>query len=311
MKPIEGIHHKPLCAVGPATAPDWLRSAVLQGGGVFVPLEDAEVLVWWHSDAGHLREALDAAPNLHWIQLPSAGIDGYMSVVDSAHIWTCAKGVYAEPVAEHALTLALAGLRNVAHYARERSWIKVPGANLYDANVSILGGGGVARALIDLLQPFRARITVIRRQEDVEMEGVQRVVSVEHLDEALYSASVVIVAAALTRETRGIINSHALQVMRDCAWIVNVARGALIVTPDLVAALDDGQIAGASLDVTDPEPLPKDHRLWKVPNCIVTPHVGNTMAMHRPLLEAFTRENIRSYSAGEPLRGTVDVRLGY
>ncbi|MFP4513514.1 MAG: NAD(P)-dependent oxidoreductase, partial [Acidimicrobiales bacterium] len=99
--------------------------------------------------------------------------------------------------------------------------------------------------------------------------------------------------------------------MADHAWLVNVARGRHVVTDDLVAALRDGAIGGAGLDVTDPEPLPPEHPLWSLPNVLITPHVGNTPEMGVPLLAARVTENVRRFAAGEDLLGIVDVDLGY
>jgi phosphoglycerate dehydrogenase-like enzyme len=100
-------------------------------------------------------------------------------------------------------------------------------------------------------------------------------------------------------------------VMRDDAWVINVGRGRLIDTDALVRALSTGAIGGAALDVTEPEPLPADHPLWRLSNCVITPHVGNTREMAVPLLSARVRENCRRWIAGEPLIGRVDVALGY
>jgi phosphoglycerate dehydrogenase-like enzyme len=99
--------------------------------------------------------------------------------------------------------------------------------------------------------------------------------------------------------------------MADHAWLINVARGRHVVTDDLVDALAEGVIAGAALDVTDPEPLPDGHALWGAPNCIVTPHSADTPQMIQPLLAARIRENVRRFGAGEPLVGPVDPDLGY
>ena len=99
--------------------------------------------------------------------------------------------------------------------------------------------------------------------------------------------------------------------MEDHAWIVNVARGRHIVTDDLVDALRDGVIGGAALDVTDPEPLPSGHPLWTLPNCIITPHVGNTPEMAKPLLARRVTENVRRFARGDELIGLVDVDAGY
>ena len=118
-------------------------------------------------------------------------------------------------------------------------------------------------------------------------------------------------ALALTPETEGLFDARRLALLPSHAWIVNVARGGHIVTDDLVAALRAGTIGGAGLDVTDPEPLPDGHPLWALPNCIITPHVGNTPEMAVPLLAARVEENVRRYLAGEDLLGTVDSSAGY
>src|SRR5207302_7524225 len=115
---------------------------------------------------------------------------------------------------------------------------------------------------------------------------------------------------ALTPATAGIVGEAELAAMPDHAVLVNVARGPHVVTDDLAAALQSGTIGGAGLDVTDPEPLPDDHPLWTAPNCIVTPHTGNTPDMARPLLAARITENVRRFAAGEPLIGVVDPEAG-
>ena len=178
------------------------------------------------------------------------------------------------------------------------------------ANVTILGGGGITRSLVRLLAPFDCHITVVRRHVD-EMEGVASVVESERYLDALPGADLVVLALALTPETEGIISRNELEAMEDHACLVNVARGGHIVTDDLVWALTNGVIGSAGLDVTDPEPLPTDHPLWTLPNCIITPHVGNTAEMAVPLLSERISTNVRRWAAGEDLVGSVYTDLGY
>ena len=213
-------------------------------------------------------------------------------------------------MAEHALALALAGLRNVGAYSRARGWTGPVGRNLLGARVTILGGGGITESLLRLLAPFGCHVTVVRRNVE-HMDGADDVVGTENLVDALVGADLVVLALSLTDETRGIIGRNELEVMESHAWIVNVARGGHIVTDDLVWALRNDIIGGAALDVTDPEPLPADHPLWTMPNCIITPHVGNTPEMAVPLLAERIRRNVALYVAGEPLIGLVDPRSGY
>jgi phosphoglycerate dehydrogenase-like enzyme len=285
--------------------------AVVAGGGHVVPVRDAEALVWAASrDPAGLERIMSEADHLRWVQLPFAGIEHYIHLVDDDRQWTCAKGVYAEPVAEMALALALTGLRGIADYARAQSWGKPRGTNLLGANVTILGGGGITTSLIRLLAPFDCRITVVRNRVS-HMEGVDEVVEADRYIDALAGADLVVVALALTGETEGMLSRNEFDVMEDHAWIVNVARGRHIVTDDLVWALHNGVIGGAALDVTDPEPLPDGHALWTLPNCILTPHVASTPDMVLPLLSERITANVRRYASHEELLGPVHVDLGY
>lgn len=298
-------------AVQPPTSPEWVRDAVIAGGGHIVEPADASAIVWSAArNASGLREILDAHGHLEWVQVPFAGIENFVPILDDDRIWTCGKGVYAEPVAEHALALALAGMRHVAGYSRATQWTGPAGRNLLGAAVTIVGGGGITESLVRLLTPFHCRITVVRRTVE-DLDGVDTVVGQENLVDALVGADVVFLALSLTPETVGLIGKPELEVMEPHAWLINVARGGHIVTDDLVWALENNVIGGAALDVTDPEPLPENHPLWSLPNCIITPHVGNTPEMAVPLLSARITENVKRFINEEPLIGLVDVRHGY
>ena len=301
----------PRCVIAPEDTRPWLDDAVRAGGGRLVDAADAEVLVW--ADPGHperLRAFLDDHPGIAWVQLPWAGIEPFVGVLDHDRIWTCGKGVYAEPVAEHALGLTLAGMRAIAHYARQRSWTRGVGRNLLGARVSLLGGGEITRALLALLAPFGCETTVMTRHPR-PIEGAGRVVGPDDLDRALDGADVLVLALALTPETTRIVDADALARLPDHAWLVNVARGRHVDTDALVTALREDRLGGAALDVTDPEPLPDGHPLWELPNVVITPHTANTPEMGRPLLARRVEENIRRYASDQPLLGPVDVALGY
>jgi phosphoglycerate dehydrogenase-like enzyme len=303
---------EPKIAILPRTA-EWIDHAVEAAGGRLVDPERATAIVWTsHREPAELAAAIDAAPDVEWVQLPWAGVEPYVDTIrDHSHIrWTCAKGTYAEPVAEHALALLLAGFRHLGAYARAESWGRGEGRNLFDARVTVLGGGGIARELIAMLRPFRCEVTVVRNTPE-PMDGVVRVLGPSRLDEALRGAEALVVALPMVESTRGVIGADQLALLAQGAWVVNVARGEHIVTEALVAALDSGQIGGAGLDVTDPEPLPDGHPLWGRENVIITPHTGNTAEMAKPLLSRRIRENVRAYASGEPLVGGVDPALGY
>ena len=288
-----------------------MAEAITDGGGLISPLADAKALVWGApAKPQALVDVLEQAPHLEWIQLPWAGIEPYIDVIDDDRLWTCAKGVYAEPVGELALALGLCGLRGISSYARAQKWESPSGMNLQGGRVTILGGGGITEVLLSLLMPFDAHVTVVRNRVRA-MEGADVVVESDHLHNTLPGADLVILALALTPDTDGIIGADELRLMERHAWLVNVARGRHVVTDDLVGALRAGTIGGAALDVTEPEPLPDGHPLWSLPNCIITPHVGNTPEMAKPLLAERITANVRRWAHGEPLIGPVDLSLGY
>jgi phosphoglycerate dehydrogenase-like enzyme len=302
----------PRVAVAPFTLESVLE-AVREGGGQLVDLHDDPAAIVWlsSSDTEGLRSALQST-HARWVQLSSAGIEKMAAagVLDPARTWTCAKGAYAEPVAEHALMLALAGLRSLPERIVATSWGPSAGVSLYDERVTILGGGGIAASLLELLAPFRVTATVVRRSSE-PVAGAARTLPDSRLQEALADALLVFVALALTPQTEHIIGAKELAAMRPDAWLVNVARGKHVDTAALVAALNAGTIAGAGLDVTDPEPLPDGHPLWQQPRCIITPHTADTQEMVERMLAARIRVNVAAFGAGQPLEGLVDPAAGY
>lgn len=308
----------PKIAVEPKTGRyESLEGAVRDGGGTVVGIDDADALVWADPSAPHeLPAALEQADGdrdegrLNWVALPFAGIEPYVAYLDHERIWTCARGVYARPVAEHALMLGLAGLRGLSTYARATTWSPPEGHNLIDGTVAVLGAGGIAQELIRLLQGFGCCVNVVRRSAD-PLIGAIRTVTFEQRLEALAGADLVVLALALTPETERVMGDAEFEAMADHGWLVNVARGRHVDTDALLSALDQGRIGGACLDVTDPEPLPDGHRLWTHPRIIITPHVGNTPEMGVPLLAAHIRANVQRYATGQPLEGVIDVAAGY
>jgi len=290
---------------------DAMMQAVIDAGGEPAPVAEATALMWADPAAADaFPSAVAAAPELQWIQLPYAGIENFADQLDPSKIWTCGKGVYAEPVAEHIITLTLAGFRYLHTSIPATSWPEQQGRNLLGANVTVIGAGGITESLLRLLEPWGTKVTVVRRSGE-PMAGADRTVQFADVADAVGDADVVVLAAALTDETRGMVDKSFLSAMNDDAWLVNVARGGLVVTDDLVDALSEGLLAGAGLDVTDPEPLPNGHPLWEMSNCIVTPHVGNTPEMGLPLIAERVGQNVERWIAEEPLIGLVDVEAGY
>jgi phosphoglycerate dehydrogenase-like enzyme len=292
--------------------------AIEAGGGTVADLSDETRGVVWltASRPDELKAILDSHPGIGWVQLPWAGVDAFADLLASYAgstfpLWTSAKGAYSEPVAEHAVALTLALLRQLPQKAHAASWAKEEvGVSLYGRNVVIVGAGGIAVEIMRLLAPFRARITIVRRSA-TPVEGADRTIAARDLLEVLPDADVVIVAAASTADTARMFGACEFAAMKRTSVIVNIARGALIDTDALVAALAAGEIDGAGLDVTDPEPLPDGHPLWNEPRCIVTSHSADTQDMVDPLLAGRIRANVEALHDTGRFVGIVDVAAGY
>jgi len=305
----------PRVAIRPSRTEE-IERAVVEGGGTVVELENADALVWTDPrNPQELAETLERS-EVDWVQLPFAGIETFFEagVIDPSLTWTCAKGIYGPACAEHALALMLAVARRLHVHARANSWSKLgldsPEYRLEGKTVAVVGTGGIGSALVPMVRPLGMRLVGVNRSGRA-LEGAERTVPTDELESVLAVADFVVVAAALTDATRHLFDSSKLAAMRSDAWIVNVARGGLIDTDALVDALRAGDIGGAALDVTDPEPLPDDHPLWELENCLITPHVANTWAMGQAELPHLVRRNVAARAAGEELEGLVDPELGY
>ncbi|MEC7673773.1 MAG: D-isomer specific 2-hydroxyacid dehydrogenase family protein [Actinomycetota bacterium] len=303
-----------LIAVEPSTRPAMhaiMVEAVEAAGGNVVPIEQASALIFADPTAADaFPNIIGAGPGVEWIQLPYAGIETFQHHLDHDHTWTCGKGVYAPPVAEWIMAALLTAFRDIPRYVRASSWPVQDGKNLLGAKLTVLGGGGITESFMELIGPWGCDVTVVRRSTD-PVPGAARTLTTDRLHEAVADADAVIVALALTDETRNIVDAETLAAMRSDAWLCNVGRGGHVVTDDLVTALREGVIAGAVLDVTDPEPLPDGHPLWELDNCVITPHVGNTPEMGLPLIADRVRVNVGRWIAGDELIGPVDVGVGY
>ena len=307
-----------LVAVVPDTRPvmhEAFAGAVRDAGGEVAEsaadLAEARAMIWADPYAADLYpELIAAAPAVEWVQLPYAGIEPFLDYLDPRLTWTCAKGVYAGPVAEWVMAALLMGLRDFHLFAAADSWCAESGRNLLGAKITVLGGGGITRSLLRLLEPWGCEVTVVRRSA-APVPGAARTLTLSRVHEAVAGADAVVVALALTEETRHVVDAGLLDAMGPQCWLVNVARGGHVDHAALAAALRSGAIAGAVLDVTDPEPLPDSSELWALPNCVVTPHIGNTREMGLPLITNRVRENVRRWLSNEKLLGLVDVSLGY
>ena len=292
---------------------DRLRDDITAAGGEISEVESADAILWTDPrEPGGLGSALARSP-ARWVQLPFAGIEPFFEagVIDPDHIWTCAKGIYGPSTAEHALTLMLAAARRLSQHMNATAWSgEGTERRLKDAVVLVIGTGGIGRSLTAMLEPLEARVIGVNRSGR-PLPGAERTATVKELTKLIPDADYIVVAAALTSETHGLLGAEYLSLMKPDAWVVNVGRGGLIQTDALIAALRSRSIGGAALDVTDPEPLPDGHPLWELDNAIITPHVANTWEMALPELRALVRRNVARYKQGEQLEGLVDPALGY
>jgi phosphoglycerate dehydrogenase-like enzyme len=280
-----------------------IEEAVTAAGGRLASLDEADALVWLDADPASFPAELPE--RIRWVQLSSAGVERWLDRIDAGRLWTSAAGAYGRPVAEHALMLMLAGTRRLADCARATSWSTPPVMPLDRSSVLVVGAGGIGRALIELLAPLRVEVLAVTRR------GRDGTIPVDRLDEVWPRAHHVVIAAPATGATRHLVGAEELAAMREDAWLVNIARGTLVDTDALVAALAAGEIGGAALDVTDPEPLPDGHPLWREPRALITPHVANPEATLRRYLAELVGENVRRCVAGEELRSLIDLDAGY
>ena len=290
---------------------DTFLEAVERGGGrIAAEPREAEAVVWLGSDGSRLSDILH--PGIRWVQLPSAGVESWTSgrFIDSKRVFTSARGAYSETVAEHALALMLAGARRLHEHARSTSWEPRWGRLFAGSTVVILGAGGIGRALIRLLEPFGVRILAVTRSGR-RVPGAAGSYAAEETEELWPEGDFFVVVAPATEATQRMIGTQQLDAMRDHAWVVNVARGSLIDTDALVKALAAGDIGGAALDVTDPEPLPEGHPLWTEPRALITSHSANPPDALAHALANRIEDNVARFAADEPLIGVIDAEAGY
>ncbi|MHC4176496.1 MAG: D-2-hydroxyacid dehydrogenase, partial [Planctomycetota bacterium] len=254
---------------------------------------------------------------LQWIQSSAAGMDHCLvpSVIESQITVTSASGVLADQVAEHTIALVTGWCRSLPRFFRaqqQKEFIRRPTRDLTRSTVGIVGFGGIGRRLAQVLSSFRTRILATDMFPVEKPDYVEALWPAVRLDDLLARADVLVLSLPLNDMTRGMIDASVLAKMKSDALLVNVARGPLVVEADLVAALDAGRLAGAVLDVTDPEPLPESSRLWEMPNVIITPHVGGQSAWRIDNITNLFCRNLRRWRAGEPLINYLsDKGLGF
>lgn len=251
-----------------------------------------------------LEKAADMA-KLQVVQTLTAGYEEFLPLVPPSATLCNAAGVHDTSTAELALALTLASGRHLDIFARNQSagaWVHLPGRALADQRVLIIGYGRIGEAIERRLQGFEvASVTRVARRR---RPGPPEVHPAEDLHLLLPQADVAILIAPHTAETEQMIGARELALLPDGALLVNVARGKLVDTDALVAELSTGRIR-AALDVTDPEPLPAGHPLWRQPGVLISPHVGGASSAFAPRADRLIAAQLARFAAGEPLANVV------
>jgi phosphoglycerate dehydrogenase-like enzyme len=277
---------------------------------------DADAIIGFCSD-----RIVAAAPRVMWIQIFGAGAERCLAVerIGNEEILLTNMQKMSSPViAEHVTALVLGLARGLAPFSKampEGGWLRggeISGGlqSIGGKTMLIVGLGGIGTEVARRAAALDMRVVATRRSSREGPDFVEYVGLADELHELATRADYIVNALPLTAETTGIFNSDFFAAAKRGAYFINVGRGKSVVTADLVAALESGQIAGAGLDVTDPEPLPAEHALWQMSNVIITPHVagrGGNRIRHNIL----AKENLRRFVAGEALLNAVDPKLGY
>lgn len=253
---------------------------------------------------------------LKWIQSSAAGLDHCLvpEVIESQIVVTSASGLFADQVAEQTLALLLGLLRGLPVFFRQqqaKEFVRRPTGDLHHATIGIVGLGGNGRRLAEVLAPFKTRILATDFFPEDKPDCVESLWPADRLGEMLPLVDVLILCVPLNAQTQGMIGVKELARMKRGALLINVARGPIVVEADLVAALESSQLGGAGVDVTEVEPLPKESKLWDLPNVIITPHVGAQAARRNDHATDLFCRNLVRYLGEKPLINLVDKRLGF
>ncbi|BBX21992.1 putative NAD-binding protein (D-isomer specific 2-hydroxyacid dehydrogenase?) [Mycolicibacter terrae] len=272
-----------------------------------------DVLFLYDFSSPALESVWPAADALRWVQVAAIGVDAVLfdDLIDSDVVVTNSRGIFEEPIAEYVLGQILAfakDFRRSWDAQRAGRWQHFDTEPIAGASVTIVGPGPVGRAIARLLRAVGMSVRGVGRSPRADPDF--GVIGTD-VRAAVAGADYVVLAAPLTPQTRGVVDGGVLDAMRPTARLINVGRGELVDTDALVAALRAGAIAGAALDVVDPEPLPATHPLWNVPGVRLTPHNSGDITGWRIALQEQFVANFRRYLSGRPLQNVIDKRRGY
>ncbi len=275
-------------------------------------MEGADVLLSWCSD-----DIVSAGDDLRWVQIFSAGAERCMNtdrIVDGSVLLTNGQKMTSPAIGEHAIAMTLSLSRNLVQYAKamnEAPWERANSIETIDGKTMLVAGlGGIGSETAKRANALGMRVIGTRNSSREGPDYVDYVGLSDELLELAGEADVIVNAMPLTEKTRGLFNEEFFNAVKPGVIFINVARGGSVIQEDLIAALEDGRVAAAGLDVTDPEPLPVEHPLWRMDNVLITPHIAWAGA-DRDRIRVLAIENIRRYIAGEPLLNLVDPLRGY
>lgn len=264
--------------------------------------------------------AVAFSKNLRWLQIWLAGSDSFQKFgrFPEGAILTNGSGGYGLTISEHTIAMIIMLKRKLYLHYRDQlegKWGQGVGeiSSIYGSKILIIGLGDLGREFARKAKAMGAYIIGVRRTEGACPEFVDEVHTVDKLDELLPQADVVTISVPDTKDTRNLLSKERLAKLKADAIVINVGRGTTVDTEALSEALEEGRIGGAALDVTDPEPLPSGHKLWRLPNVIITPHISgnhNLPETYRRLVE-ITIENYRAYTEDKPLCNVVDFNRQY
>jgi len=272
------------------------------------------------------EDILDRAPQLRWFQFPGAGVDNLMRTgllsKGSTVVVTSVAGIHAIPISEYVFASMLMfahhfpemlRLQQQHNWAYGRRWNALRGTELAGKTLGVIGLGGIGRRIAQLGHAFGMRVLGLRRSAGTKASDpdVDELYAPSRLRDLLGACDYVVLALPLTPETERMIGEHELLAMRSTAFLVNISRGRVVDEQALIRALQSGWIAGAGLDVTVEEPLPKENPLWDMPNVILTPHMSGLSDHYSARLTEVFADNLRRYRAGKPLLHIVDPAKGY
>ena len=266
-------------------------------------------------------EMLEQAKQLQWIQWPAAGVERCVQqpLLHERHLLlTNLQRTMGPSMAEHVLGMMLALSRHFDYFLKEQQqarWASESAtpqlADLDGKTVLVVGLGGIGTEVARRAHALGMRVVATRASDRTGPDYVSYVGLPDELLKLAKDADFVVNCAPLTPQTTGIFNREFFATLKPAAYFISVGRGKSTVTADLIAALASGRLAGAGLDVVDPEPLPADSALWRLPNVIITPHISPNSAVTREQRNFVLVENLRRYAAGEPMISVVDIERGY